>query len=308
MEGPPPATGTPVGPSPVDYLKVLPQYVLPQRLLSALMHRFSRTRLRSVKDLQIRWFAHRFGIDLSQAAEPDPSAYPSLNAFFTRALRPGARSACSDPRSLLAPADGTVSAVGRIDGDTLVQAKGRLYSLTDLLGDAADAEAYRGGAYLTVYLSPRDYHRVHMPAGGRLAGMCYVPGRLFSVNASTSRLVPRLFGRNERVVARFETGVGEMAVVLVGALMVGGIETVWAGAITPPHGGRGFLRAYPAQGEAAVRLARGEEMGRFNMGSTVIVLFQRERMRWHPDLAVGSRVEMGQPVGQATGSARADAV
>jgi len=307
MRNPSPDDGSTVR-GPADYLKVLPQYVLPQRLLSRLMHRFSRTRWRAVKDLQIGWFRRHFGIELNEAAEPDPSAYPHLNAFFTRALRPGARGFRRDAASLLAPADGTVSAVGTLDGDTLLQAKGRLYSTGDLLADPAAAETYEGGAYLTVYLSPRDYHRVHMPASGRLTEMRYLPGRLFSVNASTSRLVPRLFGRNERVVARFETDVGDMAIVLVGALMVGGIETVWAGAVTPPHGRRAFVRAYPDQGDGAVRLARGQELGRFNMGSTVILLFQRDRVRWDPELAVGSRVEMGRPIGQAIGPARADTV
>jgi phosphatidylserine decarboxylase len=288
------AAGPGADPSPEPGLKtrvhVLGQYLVPQLLLSGLMHRFARVGWRPLKDRQIAWFQRRYGIDLSEAVYPDPRAYPHLNAFFTRALRPGARPLPDDAGGVVAPADGVVSAFGRADGDTLIQAKGQAYSLADLLGDPAHAAPFPGGSYLTVYLSPRDYHRVHMPAAGQLRAMHYLPGRLFSVNRETSRLVPRLFVRNERVVAHFDTDLGPMAVVLVGALLVGGIETVWAGAVTPPHGRTPFRQDY---GETAIRLARGEELGRFNMGSTVIVLFPPDRIAWNPTLAVGTRVRMG---------------
>lgn len=282
-----------------DRLAVGLQYLLPQLTLTRIMHSLARVRARPVKDLQIRWFTARYGIDLSEAAEPAPSAYPDLNAFFTRALRPGARPVCEDPGSVLAPADGMVSAFGTLLEDSLVQAKGHRYTVGDLLADPGLAPRYRDGSYLTVYLSPRDYHRVHMPMAGQLIGMRYVPGRLFSVNERTSRVVPRLFARNERLVARFDTEAGEMAVVLVGAMIVGGLETVWSGPLTPPHGAPGLARAYPSAGPAGVYLGRGEEMGRFNMGSTVIALFQRGQVGWDPGIGPGTPVRVGARVGRA---------
>jgi phosphatidylserine decarboxylase len=275
---------------------VLPQYVLPQLLLSTLMHRFARLRWRPLRSLQIRWFLRRYAVDLTEAQETDPGAYPHLNSLFTRALRPGARPLPATGSSLVVPADGVISAIGQAHGDSLIQAKGQTYTVGDLLGDDFAAAPFLGGSYFTVYLSPRDYHRVHMPAAGRLLAMRYVPGRLFSVNAATSLRVPRLFARNERVIARFETPVGEMAVVLVGAFFVGGIETVWAGPITPPHGQPPLRRSYAAEGET-IHLARGEEMGRFNMGSTVIVLFEPGRVEWEAEMTTGTRVKMGQAIG-----------
>lgn len=282
-----------------DRLAVGLQYLLPQHALTRVMHGFARVRTRPIKDLQIRWFLTRYGIDLSDAAEPDPSAYPDLNAFFTRALRPGARPACADPASVLAPADGAVSAVGTLLEDTLIQAKGHPYAVGDLLADPALAPRYREGSYLTVYLSPRDYHRVHMPLAGRLIEMRYVPGRLFSVNERTSRLVPGLFTRNERIIARFDSEAGEMTLVLVGALIVGGLETVWSGPLTPPHGAPAIARSYPNTGPGAVQLGRGEEMGRFNMGSTVITLFPRGQVQWDAGVGPGTRVRVGARVGRA---------
>jgi phosphatidylserine decarboxylase len=288
-----------------DRLATGVQYALPQLALSRLMHSFAHIRWRPLKELQIRWLASRYRIDLSDAAEPDPRAYPDLNAFFTRALRAGARPLCEDPASVLAPADGTVSAVGTLLADTLVQAKGHRYTVGDLLADPTVGPRYQDGSYLTVYLSPQDYHRVHMPVGGQLIEMRYVPGRLFSVNDRTSRVVPRLFARNERVVARFDTEAGEMALVLVGALMVGGLETVWSGPLTPPHGAPGQARTYPGSGAGAVRLGRGEEMGRFNMGSTVIALFQRGQVEWDPAIGPGLRVRVGGRLGRAPQAASA---
>lgn len=282
-----------------DRLAVGLQYLLPQHAVTRFMHAFARVRTRPVKDLQIRWFLGRYGIDLGEAAEPDPAAYGDLNAFFTRALRPGARPLCEDPASVLAPADGAVSAFGTLLEDTLVQAKGHRYTVGELLADPTLAPRYRDGNYLTVYLSPRDYHRVHMPVSGQLIEMRYVPGRLFSVNDRTSRLVPRLFARNERVVARFDTEAGEMALVLVGALIVGGLETVWSGPLTPPHGALGLARTYPSTGPGAIHLGRGEEMGRFNMGSTVITLFQRGQVAWDAGISLGARVLVGARVGRA---------
>ncbi|MBP7712881.1 MAG: phosphatidylserine decarboxylase [Gammaproteobacteria bacterium] len=284
-------------PSWKDRLAVATQYLLPQHGLTRLMHGFARVRARPVKDLQIHWFLRRYGIDLSEALETDPRAYPDLNAFFTRALRPGARPASGDETDILAPADGLVSAAGMVLDGTLVQAKGHRFTAGELLGDLGLGPRYRDGSYLTVYLSPRDYHRVHMPVTGQLVEMRHVPGSLFSVNERTSRVVPGLFTRNERVVARFDTSVGEMALVLVGALIVGGIETVWSGPVSSGPG-RAPVRTYPSAGPGAVRLERAQEMGRFNLGSTVIVLFPRGRVQWDPGIGPGSAVRVGARVGR----------
>lgn len=292
----PPSTDRPA--STWERVTVLPQHLLPQLLLSSLMHRFATTRWAPLKDAQVAWFARHYGVNLAEAAEPDPRRYPTLNAFFTRALRPGVRPLATLEHGIVAPADGVISAIGQAAGAELLQAKGRSYTLADLLGAEADAAPFAGGSYLTVYLSPRDYHRVHMPAAGTLVRLRYLPGRLLSVNASTTRVIPRLYARNERVVAHFESDVGRIAVVLVGALLVGGIETVWSGSITPPHGQTAFLRDYPRN---TSRLARGEEMGRFNMGSTVVVLFEPGRVQWLAGLEVGTRIQMGSLVGLSVG-------
>jgi phosphatidylserine decarboxylase len=200
---------------------------------------------------------------------------------------------------VLCPADGGVSAIGAIDAGTLLQAKGRRYSLSTLLGgDPARAALFEDGHFVTVYLSPRDYHRVHMPVDGRLREMTYVPGRLFSVNFATTRRVRDLFARNERLACVFDTQLGPMALVLVGAMNVAGMETVWSGPVTPPHGASMRTWRYD-DATRAVRLARGQEMGRFNMGSTVIVLFAGGRIRWRNDLAAGSAVRMGEALGRA---------
>jgi phosphatidylserine decarboxylase len=261
------------------------------------MHRFARIRLRVVREAQIGWFLRRYGVDLAEAQESDWRAYPHFNAFFTRALRPGARPFDQAPAgAVLSPADGRVSALGALSAGTLLQAKGHTYAARELLGTEEDARPFQGGRYLTVYLSPRDYHRVHMPAAGRLVRLRYVPGRLFSVNAATTRRVPRLFARNERVVALFETELGRMAVVLVGAFFVGGLETVWTGPITPPHGGRPAHWDYP-DGHPGTRLPAAAEMGRFNLGSTVVVLLEGSGVRWDATLSPGRPVRAGQVLG-----------
>ncbi len=194
--------------------------------------------------------------------------------------------------------DGTVSAIGPLDDTRVLQAKGRDYSLVELLGGERNATPYRNGHFATLYLSPRDYHRIHMPLGGTLTRMTYVPGRLFSVAPHTVETIPRLFARNERVVAHFDTDLGPMAVVLVGAINVAAIETVWAGLITPPAGKTIRETEYPDQGESAVRLDRGAELGRFNMGSTVILIFPRGVMEWDGKLVTGSPLRMGEAIGK----------
>jgi phosphatidylserine decarboxylase len=277
------------------------QYPIPHHRLSRLVRWLMRNQTLWFKDNLIRWFVKRHGISLEQARYTRIAAYPHFEAFFTRALRPEARPITQQPDSVASPADGTVSQAGRVERGRLLQAKGRTFSLVELLGGSAPrAQPFEAGDFCTVYLSPRDYHRVHMPLDGTLREMVHIPGRLFSVNPATLRHVPRVFARNERVVCRFDTEAGPMAVVLVGALIVGGIETTWAGEITPPSASRTLTWRYPAEGEEAVHLARGEELGRFNLGSTVILLFGPERVRWSMATAPGSRVLMGERLGSLT--------
>ncbi len=270
------------------------QQVLPQHLLSAGMYRLTRCTWRPFKDAFITAFVRRFRVDMDQAADPNPRAYPSFNAFFTRALKPGARPLAAEPDALLCPSDGAVSQIGTIRDGALIQAKGHSYTVLDLLGGDGEAAAeFAGGSFATIYLSPRDYHRVHMPLAGRLQTMTHIPGHLFSVNAVTARAVPGLFARNERVLCRFDTAVGPLALILVGAIFVGSMETVWAGQVTPePKGGR---RPDPT---GPVRLEAGEEMGRFNMGSTVILLLPPGAVDWLPGLEPGDKLRMGQALGR----------
>jgi|AMFO01.1.fsa_nt_gi phosphatidylserine decarboxylase precursor len=294
---PPPApSGEPPRPSLTDALQALPQYLLPQHALSRLVHRITRSRRRALKDALIRWFARRYRVDLGEARYPDPAAYLDFNSFFTRALRPGVRPLPAEPDAVLAPADGRLSEFGRAAGGRLLQAKGRGYSVVDLLGgDERRAAPFRDGEFLTVYLAPRDYHRVHMPCAGTLTESVYLPGALFSVSAATARAVPRLFARNERVVALFETAAGPMALVLVGALLVGFIDTVWGGPGSYPYGRRPRVRRWD---ESRVHLAAGAEMGRFGMGSTVIALFPPGAVRWRESLGTADPVRVGTPIGR----------
>lgn len=276
------------------------QHLLPQHALSHLMHRLARARWRPFKTVIIRSFARLYRINMSEALEPDLSAYPSFNAFFTRVLAPEARPLDPNPDAILCPVDGAISQIGAIENATLIQAKGQHYRVADLLGgDTARAATFEGGRFATIYLSPRDYHRIHMPLAGHPVEMVHVPGRLFSVNAATAALVPGLFARNERLVAHLETTAGPMVLVLVGAIFVGGIETVWDGVITPPHT-TGEPRRWSSQGEAGA-LERGAEMGRFNLGSTVIALFPPGLMEWDASLAPGQAVRLGQGLGTVCG-------
>lgn len=278
-----------------DYLKSLPLYPLPHHAVSRIIHRLTRSRREWIRRPLTHWFIRRFGVDMAQAREPDPDAYPDFNSFFTRALRADARPMPVAPEAVCAPADGALSALGRLDDDRLIQAKGRHYSLATLLGGDDDRAApFRNGTFATIYLSPADYHRVHMPADGELQAMIHVPGRLFSVGRHTVRTIPGLFARNERVACLFETPRGPMAVVLVGAINVASIATVWAGEVTPPRGRTVTERRYEP---ATVRLARGEEMGRFNMGSTVIVVFPPETVHWDPAWSADDPVRVNQPLG-----------
>lgn len=277
-------------------LFILMQYLLPHHLLSRLAGCLANCAWAWVKNPFITWFVGHFKVDMSQALEENPTAYSSFNAFFTRALKPDARPLDNTAGGILCPADGTVSQLGKIEHGRIFQAKGHSFSVTELLGgNPQHAAAFQGGEFATVYLSPRDYHRVHMPYSGTLTEMIYVPGRLFSVNQTTAENVPELFARNERVVCLFDTDVGPMAVVLVGAMIVASVETVWAGLVAPPSR---ELRT-TAYGQAAPSLERGAEMGRFKLGSTAIVLFGPNVASWQAELKAGSAVSMGQLMGTA---------
>ena len=261
-----------------DRLAVLPQYLLPKQLLTMIAGRFASARAGSLTTSAIRRFVARYGVDMSEAADPDIASYATFNDFFTRALRPEARPIA--PAAVICPVDGAVSQLGAIEHDQIFQAKGHRYSTTALLGgDAAMAGQFKDGSFATIYLSPRDYHRIHMPCPGRLLRMVHVPGALFSVNPLTARGVPGLFARNERVVCHFQTPLGPMALVLVGATIVGSMATVWHGQVNPPRTGK--LRSWDYSTQP-ITLAQGEEMGRFMLGSTIVLLFQRGAVQFEP--------------------------
>lgn len=285
-------------PSLTDRLLTLPQYLLPQHGLSRLVGHLAESRTPWIKDSFIEHFAARYQVDMSEALQPQLSAYENFNAFFTRALKPGARPLDPRPDSILCPADGAISQLGPISGDRVFQAKGHDYTLSDLLASSEDAKAFEGGQFATVYLSPRDYHRVHMPFTGTLTRSVYVPGDLFSVNTRTAENVPRLFARNERLVAHFDTAMGPMVVILVGAMIVASIETVWGG-VEPIGKQIRTTRHEPGQ----VVLNSGDELGRFRLGSTAIVLFGPDVMQWDSRYAAGVETRMGERLGTTIGSA-----
>jgi len=269
------------------------QRLLPQHALSRLVGWLAGIEQGAVKNILIRGFMVLFKVDMHEAAEPDPTAYPSFNAFFTRALAPGTRSMPADPAALACPVDGTISERAALEEGRLLQAKAFRYELTRLLGGEAPDELVHG-SFATIYLAPWHYHRIHAPADARLVEMRYLPGALFSVNGATVGAVPRLFARNERVACMFETGFGPMAVVLVGALNVGSIATTWAGQVAPGPDRQASTWRYPENGTGSVQLSRGEEMGRFNMGSTVIVVLPERGPRFAPEIAAGRHVRLGQ--------------
>jgi len=286
------------GSSMKDRLFVLSQYLLPHHLISRLAGCLAECRLPWVKNTFIKWFIRHFKVDMHEAQIEEPTAYEHFNAFFTRALKDGARPLDPTPGAILNPCDGAISQLGRIEQGRIFQAKGHSYSVMELLGgDHERAAPFMGGDFATVYLSPKDYHRVHMPLAGTLREMVYVPGRIFSVNTVTAEGVPELFARNERVVCLFDTERGPMAMVLVGAMIVASIETVWAGLVTPPKRALKTLR-YDEAARAPIHLEKGAEMGRFKLGSTVILLFGPEQVRWAEQLKALSPVCMGESLGQ----------
>ena len=275
---------------------VLLQYILPHRALSRVVYRATRWRFAPWKNWLIGTIVRNYAVDMSEAAQPDARAYPHFNAFFTRALRPDARPADTDPAAVLSPADGRISQTGRIVEGRIFQAKGHSYTAAELLGgDEAAAAPYRDGCFINVYLSPRDYHRVHMPLHGTLRETVHVPGRIFSVAPFAVAAIPRLFARNERLVCHFDGEHGPFAVVLVGALLVSSVSTVWDGLVIPPYAPSIRRKSFAGQ---RITLERCAELGRFNMGSTVIVLLPAGRTVLDDGLQPQQAVRVGQRLGR----------
>jgi phosphatidylserine decarboxylase len=283
----------------LDRLKSRALALLPHQALSHIVRSATRWQTAWWKNLLIRVFAQHFRVDLSESEIRRPEDFCDFNSFFTRALRPDVRQMPREKRVIACPVDGSISELGDIRDGRLLQAKGREYSLVTLLGgDANRAALFREGKFITLYLAPRDYHRIHMPVAGRLRETCYIPGRLFSVAPYTTRAIPGLFTRNERLCAIFDTAAGPMAMVLVGAIFVSCIETIWEGVVNPAPGRSLAVRHYPDTGDPAVELQQGDEMGRFNMGSTVILLYGHDRVDWLEDLRAGGAVQLGNILGR----------
>jgi phosphatidylserine decarboxylase len=280
-----------------DWLKSWPLALLPHHLLSSIIRAVTRWRSGWLKNLLIRVFVWHFRVDMSEATEEQPGNYPDFNSFFIRSLKPGVRPQPEHEDAIACPVDGAISQIGNIESGSLLQAKGRKFSLVELLGGNRErAAAFEGGIFTTLYLSPRDYHRIHMPCSGQLTETVFIPGRLFSVAPHTTRAIPNLFTRNERQVNLFATPTGPVAVIMVGAIFVSSMETVWEGVIQP--GGSSIrCRQYNHRDEPGVQLQRGTEMGRFNMGSTVILLFSQGQAGWLPGLQADQPVRTGQVLG-----------
>ncbi len=278
-----------------DRLAVLPQYLLPKQALTVLAGKLAGKEAGALTTRVIRWFVGRYNVNMAEAANPDIASYKSFNEFFTRPLKDGARPLAE--AAFLCPVDGAISQFGAIERDQIFQAKGHSYSTTALVGgDRELAKKFENGSFATLYLSPRDYHRIHMPCDGRLTRMIYVPGALFSVNPTTARGVPGLFARNERVVCVFETARGPFVLTLVGATIVGSMATVWHGVVNPPR--PGVVREWRYDDRNIV-LKKGEEMGRFLLGSTVVMLFPKDTLTFNPDWAPTRALRMGEAMGEA---------
>ena len=280
----------------LDWLKINLQYVTPKHLLSRIVGKLAQAELGSITTFFIKMFIKQYNVDMSEALHSEPEHYASFNAFFTRALKPDARSIDSRDEVIIHAVDGTISQFGDINCDSIFQAKGHEFSLTSLLGGKPDiASPFKNGKFATVYLAPRDYHRIHMPIDGTLTDMLYVPGELFSVNPLTAQNIPNLFARNERVVALFDTEIGKMAMVLVGATIVASIETVWSGTVTPPAGKNVQHWSYEKDNEASVQLSKGDELGRFKLGSTIVVCFEQDTIDFNA-LTSGQVTRLGEPM------------
>lgn len=278
------------------------QYLAPQHLISRLAGKLASARSPWLKNRVIRWFIKRYNVNMNEALHGDATDYACFNEFFTRALKADARPVDESGNILVSPADGVISAIGDIRQDKLIQAKGKSFSLCALLGgDLEMTDAFKEGSFATIYLSPKDYHRVHMPLAGTLQKMIYVPGKLFSVNQVTSNRIDNLFARNERAVCLFDTDMGPMAVILVGAMIVAGIDTVWSGQVAPAK--HGLSTSDYCSQQPAIQLGKGEEMGRFRLGSTVIILAGAGALNWHENFDENSAIRMGAGLAQLkTGS------
>ncbi|BFM48624.1 archaetidylserine decarboxylase [Marinomonas sp. THO17] len=279
-----------------DQLFAFAQHITPQKSLSRIIGRIAECENTWVKNTFINQFVKKYQVDMSEAVNSDPSSYRNFNDFFTREIRSELRPITRKRNGIACPADGAISQLGKIEHGTLFQAKGHHYSLTSLLGgDASLSDQFLGGSFATVYLSPKDYHRVHMPLAGKLTKMIHVPGKLFSVNKVTAEQIPNVFARNERTVCLFDTEAGPMAVILVGAMIVASIETVWAGQVTPFNK---QVVTWDYTSLSDVKLKKGEEMGRFKLGSTAIVLFGKDAVEWEDTLEADSPTKMGMAFGK----------
>jgi phosphatidylserine decarboxylase len=277
-----------------DQLAVLPQYLIPKQALTTLAGKLASAQASGLTTSVIRWFVGRYNVNMAEAANPDIASYKSFNEFFTRPLKDGARPLAET--DFLCPVDGAISQFGTIERDQIFQAKGHSYSTRALVGgDGELAARFDNGSFATLYLSPRDYHRIHMPCDGRLTRMIHVPGELFSVNPTTARAVPGLFARNERVVCVFESDFGPFVLALVGATIVGSMATVWHGVVNPPR--PGSVREWQYEGDKALELKKGEEMGRFLLGSTVVMLFPANTLTFNADWAPARAIRMGEAMG-----------
>jgi phosphatidylserine decarboxylase len=282
----------------LDHIKVFPLYCLPQHRLTAIVYRLTRIKYRPWKNFLIKTFVKFFNVDMSQAIWPSEEDYSCFNSFFIRNLKPDARSWKKDKNLILSPVDGAVSQIGEIEKDKLIQAKGINYNLSSLLAnDENTVEQFRDGSFTTLYLSPRDYHRIHMPVTGRLIKSIYVPGDLFPVNTASVRTVDKLFARNERFISIFETELGLVAQIMVGAIFVGSMETVFAGLITPAKHREIIIKKYE---DGDITLNQADEFGHFNMGSTVILLFEKDKLSWSDSLKDNDLIQVGQIIATIT--------
>tara|TARA_B100001059_G_scaffold142773_1_gene142759 strand:+ start:1762 stop:2628 length:867 start_codon:yes stop_codon:yes gene_type:complete len=280
----------------LDKFKIAMQYVMPKHFISRMVGKLAAAKAGGLTTALIKLFIKQYKIDMSEAKYPDPAHYKTFNEFFTRPLKEGIRPLAEEKDIIAHPVDGAISQLGDVVDGQIIQAKGHDYSLQALLGgNEDDTVPFLGGKFATIYLAPKDYHRIHMPIDGTLSKMIYVPGDLFSVNPLTAQNVPNLFARNERVVAIFETDIGPLAMVLVGATIVASIETIWAGTVTPPAGKDVFSWNYPTKGDNAITLKKGEEMGRFKLGSTVILAWGANQAEFLSDQHPETVTRMGTP-------------
>jgi len=280
----------------LDKFKIAMQYAMPKHFISRMVGKLAAAKAGGLTTALIKLFIKQYKIDMSEAKYPDPAHYKTFNEFFTRPLKEGIRPLAEEKDIIAHPVDGAISQLGDVVDGQIIQAKGHDYSLQALLGgNEDDTVPFLGGKFATIYLAPKDYHRIHMPIDGTLSKMIYVPGDLFSVNPLTAQNVPNLFARNERVVAIFETGIGPLAMVLVGATIVASIETIWAGTVTPPAGKDVFSWNYPTKGDNAITLKKGEEMGRFKLGSTVILAWGANQAEFLSDQHPETVTRMGTP-------------